>query len=147
MRVKLGNNQFEKVFTREEANELLPRLELILGGLQTQARLLREKLGELSSGDRADRFSEAGLEQIISERPELRALTEQMASSAKQIEELGCFLKDIELGLVDFPCDVGGEIVFLCWQSGEPQISAWHTIDSGFANRRPLAGISKSYLN
>jgi hypothetical protein len=143
----LGNHQFEKVFTREEANELLPRLELILGGLQLQARLLREKLGELGAGDRGDGISETGLEQIINERPELRALTEQMASSAKQIEDLGCLLKDIELGLIDFPCEAGGEIVFLCWQSGEPQISAWHTIDSGFAERRPLAGISKSYLN
>jgi hypothetical protein len=147
MRAKLGTNQFEKVFTREEANELLPRLELILAGLQRLARVLREKLGELSATDRSEGISETGLEQIIRERPELRALTEQMAGFAKQIEDLGCFLKDIELGLIDFPCEVGGEIVFLCWQSGEPQVSSWHAIDSGFANRRPLAGIAKSYLN
>ena len=147
MRAKLGNHQFEKVFTREEANELLPRLELILGGLQLKARLLREKLGELAVGDGGEGISQAALEQILNERPELRTLTEQMASSAKQIEDLGCFLKDIELGLVDFPCEAGGEMVFLCWQSGEPQISSWHTIEGGYAERRPLAGISKSYLN
>ena len=66
---------------------------------------------------------------------------------AGQVEGLGCFLKDIDQGLVDFPYEIEDDVVFLCWQSGERQIIAWHSIDSGFSDRRPLPGVNKPYLN
>jgi hypothetical protein len=44
----------------------------------------------------------------------------------------------VEQGLIDFPCMLGAEIVFLCWQFGEPSVSHWHRIEDGFAGRRAL---------
>ena len=87
------------------------------------------------------------LDKIIEQRPELRAVAEEMAQLAMQIEEYGCFLKDIDLGLGDFPSELNNEVVFLCWQFGESQLSAWHSIDAGFSSRRPLSGVPKAYLN
>jgi len=71
----------------------------------------------------------------------------RMAEMAGQVEALGGFLKDIDQGLIDFPYEIEDDVVFLCWQSGECQIIAWHTIDSGFSDRRPLPGVNKPYLN
>ena len=59
---------------------------------------------------------------------------------------MGCFLKDIDQGLVDFPFlieadgDDEDEVVFLCWQYGEPHIVAWHSIEGGFGQRRADSG-------
>ena len=72
---------------------------------------------------------------------------------ASEIQEMGCFLKDIDQGLVDFPFlieaegDDEDEVVFLCWQYGEQQIVAWHSIEGGFGQRQPLPGASKPLLN
>jgi hypothetical protein len=79
--------------------------------------------------------------------PLIRAVMREMSKAAEEIQDMGAFLKDIDLGLVDFPCDVEGETVFLCWQYGEPQLVAWHPIDEGFGSRRPLSGTRKVYLN
>jgi hypothetical protein len=51
---------------------------------------------------------------------------------------MGCILKDINTGLVDFPTVRKGREVFLCWQHGEPEIAFWHDVDAGFAGRQPL---------
>ena len=75
------------------------------------------------------------------------ALADDMAKLCAQIDQHGCFLKDIDLGLVDFPGEVDNQVVFLCWQFGEQRISAWHEIESGFSGRRPLSGAPKPYLN
>ena len=46
----------------------------------------------------------------------------------------------MQLGLIDFPAELDGEIVYLCWQFGEPEVAFWHRIEDGFAGRRPLPG-------
>jgi hypothetical protein len=53
---------------------------------------------------------------------------------------MGCDLKDLEKGLVDFRSLRGGEQIFLCWQEGEESIAWWHPLDSGFAGRRQIEG-------
>jgi hypothetical protein len=55
-----------------------------------------------------------------------------------RIESFGCIVKDIDLGLVDFPSTRQGEPMFLCWKAGEPRVSHWHGGDEGFTERRPL---------
>jgi hypothetical protein len=70
-----------------------------------------------------------------------------MADAASQIESFGCILKDIDLGLIDFPYDSGEDVVFLCWQFGESRVVAWHSVDTGFSERQPLPGAPDRYLN
>jgi hypothetical protein len=141
----LGKIRFEKFFSAEEANELIPRLEHLMREIQVAADALRRRVEELAAGE--PELMALELPDLIARFPELRTHASRMAEAASQIESLGCFLKDIDQGLVDFPCDVGGEAVFLCWQFGEPHIVAWHPLDGGFAARKPLPGAAKPYLN
>lgn len=134
----MQNTEFERLFSEEEANELIPRLEILMRRLQAQAASLRERIDELSVNDPSLMHSE--MNEIVGRYPELRTFATNMAEAAAQIESFGCILKDIDLGLVDFPYDSGEDVVFLCWQFGEPRVVAWHTVESGFANRQPLPG-------
>ena len=56
----------------------------------------------------------------------------------ESFEEIGCVVKDLEIGLVDFPAKFRGQEVYLCWRVGEPDIAFWHPVDEGFAGRRPI---------
>ncbi len=137
--------KFKKLFTEEDANQLIPRLEILMRQLQSQASSLRSRIEALAVDDPSILHSE--FSDILTRYPELRSFTTSMADAASQIEAMGCILKDIDLGLADFPSDAGDEIVFLCWQSGERAVIAWHSIDSGFSERQPLPGAPKTYLN
>jgi hypothetical protein len=141
----LPNIRFDKLFSEEEANELIPRLEILLRQLQMQATSLRARVEELAVTDPSVVHCE--LSEIVDRYPELRSFTVNMADAAGQIESFGCILTDIEQGLVDFPYDAGDDVVFLCWQFGESRVIAWHRIDSGFADRQPLPGARKTFLN
>ena len=73
-----------------------------------------------------------------------KALTDHMIS-INRMEELvgnlnntGCILKDINMGLIDFPHLKDGREVYLCWKLGEKKVSFWHEIDAGFAGRKPI---------
>ncbi len=55
-----------------------------------------------------------------------------------EINAIGVQVKDLDIGLLDFPCRVDGEIVLLCWKMGEPTISHWHGTEEGYAGRRPI---------
>ncbi len=141
----MANHRFEQLFSEEEANALIPRLEILVRQLQMQAASLRERIEALSVDDPAIVHSE--FREVVGRYPELRSFTANMAEAASQIGSFGCILKDIEQGLVDFPHDAGDETVFLCWQFGEPRIVAWHRVDRGFSDRQPLRGARKQYLN
>ena len=138
-------HHFEKLFSISDADELIPTLEVLIGDLQLQAGTLRERIQELVAAD--EHVDSMRLHQIIERHPELRPVTARMAEIAERIESLGCFLKDIDQGLVDFPSELGGEVVFLCCQFGEPRVIAWHRIDSGFGDRQPIPGTRGTYLN
>ena len=138
-------HQFEKLFSANDADALIPTLEVLIRDLQTQAGTLRERIQDLVRAD--ENLDSMRLSQIIEHHPELRPVTNRMAEIADQIEGLGCLLKDIDLGLVDFPSELGDEVVFLCWQFGEPRVTTWHRIDRGFGDRQPLPGAPPNYLN
>jgi hypothetical protein len=110
-----------------------------------QANSLRERIQMLSRTDSSVLSRE--LDELVSEYPELRPFTSSMAAAASEIDSLGCVLKDIDQGLIDFPHELGEEVVFLCWQFGEPRIVAWHSVETGFSDRQPLPGAPKFYLN
>ena len=141
----MPNIEFDRLFSEEEANELIPRLEILMRQLQMQATSLRARIEELSVDDPSILHSQ--MTEIVERYPELRSFANNMAEAAAQIEELGCILKDIDLGLIDFPYDAGDDIVFLCWQFGESRVVAWHSVDTGFSERQPLPGAPDRWLN
>ena len=142
--MELVKHCFEKFFTLSEANQLIPRLEVLMRELQSRTLELRDKLATLDADDEP---APSDLEEIVRRHPVLRDLAEKIATVASEIETEGCLLKDIDMGLVDFPSELDDEVVFLCWQFGEQQVSAWHSIEDGFASRQPLSGTRKPYLN
>ncbi|MBV8053694.1 MAG: DUF2203 domain-containing protein [Deltaproteobacteria bacterium] len=142
----MPNYQFDKIFSLAEANELIPRLEIAIRQLQSKTGELRRSIAEVVKLDPAAR--QLPLPQIIERYPQLRESANQVAQAAEKIETYGCLLKDIDQGLVDFPWEIEEDrIVFLCWQFGEPAVIAWHPVEAGFAQRQPLPGAPKHYLN
>jgi hypothetical protein len=71
----------------------------------------------------------------------LQRLAGEVSAAVERINEMGCLVKDLEQGLVDFYSLRDDEPVFLCWQFGEPAVSHWHPLDEGFASRQPIEGV------
>jgi hypothetical protein len=132
------------MFTLEEANALVPTLELALGDLARLRAELEQAIrgvggaeaavGILQRGEPAPRDREA-------EGARLRSLADEVGVAVERVNSLGCVLKDIEAGLVDFYALRDDEPVFLCWQLGEPKVAHWHSLDGGFAAREPIEGV------
>ena len=77
--------------------------------------------------------------ELYMERVDKRAnLIQDIQSDIDEVNKVGCVVKDVDIGLVDFFHKKGENVVFLCWRYGEPRITHWHPVNSGFSNRRPL---------
>ncbi len=127
----------ERVFEVEEADALIPRLEFLIGRLQAGARRLRDEVNTVAA-EQGIPAAELTMPRILQLRPPVHALVEEINRRVREIEELGGLLTDLELGLVDFPAQMGGARVCLCWQYGEKAIGFWHRPEDGFAGRRAL---------
>ncbi len=132
-----------KLFSLSEANALVPRLSLLVERLQRGARLLNE---ELTAEARSSGVEPGALttEELLRRRPSARALVEELDATVHEIQESGAELKDVRLGLIDFPAERDGEQIYLCWQYGEPAVAFWHRLDGGFAGREPLPGENRT---
>jgi hypothetical protein len=124
-----------KLFSVEEANELLPTVRRIVSGIkrahaevlkfETAAKLAAEG-AELGGG-----FMPGGMRYV--------AALLQLVERAAELEALGVQLKDYARGLVDFPSLRDGRVVLLCWELGEgDRIEWWHETEAGYAGRQPL---------
>ncbi len=126
-------------FTLEEANALVPRLSDLL--LQVQEAKVRHDRLEEKAAEYAHRTSSNGhiVERELNEtRQELVKAAAELNSLMGRVQEMGCEVKDIDQGLIDFRTEREGREVYLCWKLGEPQIGWWHELETGFAERRPL---------
>jgi hypothetical protein len=72
-------------------------------------------------------------------RQDFDGASEKVRAAVDQIEATGCQVKDIDLGLIDFPGRLNGEDVFWCWRLGEDRIRFWHRQSEGFAGRKPIS--------
>jgi hypothetical protein len=127
----------DRLFTVEDANKTLPLVRRIVEDVVRQHRQWREKILELdlvASSSRADepRDRAEKLEQ------EAQFLAREIDGYQRELEELGILLKDRRLGLVDFPSEMAGKRVLLCWRLGEAEVQFWHDEDAGYAGRQPL---------
>jgi hypothetical protein len=129
----------EKLFHVEEANAIVPRLQLLMERLQRGALRLHDEMRALAR-ELAVELAEVSTEDLLRARPAARMLVEELEAVVREIEETGAVLKDVQLGLIDFPTERDGEVVYLCWQFGESEVAFWHRVDEGFAGRQPLPG-------
>jgi len=128
-------------FTLAEAQRLVPRLE----------RLMREAVarkGEYEAVERAiQSFTQRVMamggmivdrEQVRQTRERRNTAAQNLRESIEQVQELGCVVKDLDIGLVDFPTRFRGVDVYLCWRMGERAIEFWHGMDEGFRGRKAI---------
>jgi hypothetical protein len=130
-----------KLFTIEQANKTLPLVRKIVEDIVQQHRLWRETILEfdlVSSSARADE-PDARAEEL--ER-KAQSLAREIDSYQRELDVLGIELKDRRLGLVDFPSEISGRRVLLCWRLGEPEVQFWHEVDAGYAGRQRLEEMS-----
>jgi hypothetical protein len=125
-----------RTYTIDEANALVPEVRAVLLQLAVQHQHVgqaHEELHDLLSANGAGQNAEreARLEREIAELDAgIRGLLNHLAT-------LGVQVRDLEMGLVDFPGERDGRPVWLCWRLSDPRVSHWHGTDEGFASRRP----------
>jgi hypothetical protein len=122
----------ERLFTREEANQLLARLRPLLERAKAVARVLgdRDRQRRLRSVTVGNGGGEAAREMM--------AEGDELSRVVAEITRLGVVVRDPTTGLVDFPAERDGAPIFLCWRMDEEEVAHWHDRDSGFAGRQPL---------
>jgi len=129
--------QYQRLFTVNEANELLPVLRPLVEQILDNIRRLKSVSESVIRRDQLDPEA-PDLMARLTQDSEITRLVEQVKQWVEAINGHGCMCKGVEQGLIDFPCVFGSEVVFLCWQLGEPNVIFWHRIEDGFAGRRPL---------
>jgi hypothetical protein len=111
--------EFKRLFTPREAESTLPLVKQIVADVLDTGRRIRE-LGE--------------------DDDDLPRLQAELEENVLELESMGCFFKDwnFSVGLVDFPAEIDGRTVFLCWRSDESELGWYHPIEEGYQGRRPL---------
>ena len=77
-------------------------------------------------------------DRAIDNRNRREAAAAKLRSAIEQVQEFGCVIKDLDMGLIDFPTLLRGVEVYLCWMLGEPKIAFWHGVDEGFRGRKAI---------
>ena len=127
-------------FTVDEANQQIPWLEVKLRDIVSLGKNIKGSslhldaiLRKGSSNGHSDTDQD-----VEDNRKEIGAAVDRLRNLVQEINDSGIILKDMELGLVDFPMFREGREVYLCWCLGESSIQFWHEINAGFAGRQPL---------
>ncbi|HUB80830.1 MAG TPA: DUF2203 domain-containing protein [Bryobacteraceae bacterium] len=128
-------------FTLVEAQGLLPRVEALLRQaieLKSEYQAAEETVQAF-----AQRVSLMGgmlvnREQVIDARSRRDEAGAQLKIAIEQVQEFGCVVKDLDIGLIDFPTLLRGVEVYLCWKLGEPAIAWWHGVEEGFRGRKAI---------
>jgi hypothetical protein len=124
-------------FTVEQANRTLPLVRRIVEDVVDQHRRWRETILELDLSQSADPDDQSPRVEALVRQA--RDLSRELEGYQRELRELGVQLKDSRLGLVDFPSEIDGRTVLLCWRLGEPGVQFWHEVNAGYAGRQPLS--------
>jgi hypothetical protein len=128
-------------FTFAEAQSYLPELD----------RLLRAAIELKAEYDEAEREIQSLQERVmmmggvvvdrdraLEARTRRDGVAARLRAAIEQVQEIGCLIKDLDIGLVDFPTVFRGTEVYLCWKLGESAIEYWHGTDEGYRGRKPI---------
>jgi len=126
---------FPRLFTVIEANDLLPKLRPLVEQVLENIRRLKGASESVIRREGLD-LEASNLMNRLRDDGEIAKLIGQIKGCVDEINGYGCICKGVEQGLIDFPCLLGAEVVFLCWQIGERSIGYWHRIEDGFAGRK-----------
>ncbi len=142
----MGDEEREqRLFNRTEAEQLISVIEPLLLDAASKKKQVEEVDKEFSQVQ--NRIMVYGgivppYGHLAGRRQERDKLVAAIREVVERIEETGCVVKDLDVGLIDFPTVIDDETVYLCWKLGEKRIFYWHRMDEGFAGRKPLEGES-----
>ena len=131
----------DKYFDRKEAEDLLPTiapwLEEARGEKQT-IEAFKNELAQVASRIMVLGGTSPPLADLLRKKTVHDEAAERLVAIVNRIQETGVLVKDLDIGLVDFPCLMEGDEIYLCWKLGEDRIAFWHGTDEGFTGRKPL---------
>ena len=130
----------KKYFIIEEAEKLLPKIERIL------RRTIRlDKAIELLSSIEIEVYDDdyGNLRRITKTNKQFHRLSYEFYANIEKLEDMGCLIKDIGIGLIDFYYRFEGRDILLCWKLGEKEIKFWHEADTGYMGRKPILNLTK----
>jgi hypothetical protein len=131
----------QKTFTLDEAHNLLPVLSSLLKRSMDGKGVIEDVEKELQ--DLKHRILLSGgllvdVPAVARRRAERDKAFQNIKDTLAEIDAIGVQVKDLDIGLLDFPCAMGDEIILLCWKYGEERIEFWHGMEEGFQGRKPI---------
>jgi hypothetical protein len=125
--------EYERTFTVSEANHLIPQLHTRFTSIQQAKAILLQTKQEIQKASAQAQYgggSSVGHLYISG--------LQQVSANLQAIHELGVLVKDVDIGLCDFPHLRDGRVVYLCWKLGEDEVRWWHETTTGYKDRCPL---------
>jgi hypothetical protein len=131
----------KRTFTLEEAESLLPILESLLRAAIDSKKLIEAvdtEFQEVAHRVFLNGGTYLNILQLARRKAEREKAVQRIKDSLAEIDATGVQVKDLDIGLLDFPCEVNGRTVLLCWKLGEKGITYWHGVSEGFVGRKPI---------
>lgn len=127
-----------QLFTVDQANRTLPLVRRIVEDIVREHRRRTEKLVELDILTTAAQ-SDLPDPRVVALEREIAAISRDVDGFERELRDLGIQMKDPRMGLIDFPSNLDGRRVLLCWHLGESSVQFWHDENAGFSGRQPLS--------
>lgn len=130
-----------KLFTLDEAELLRPVLESLLRTAiehKKQLETIEHEFNALASRVLLTGGLLLDIPKIAARKAEREQALQRVKDVVAEIAATGVQVKDLDVGLLDFPCERDGDIVLMCWKLGEPCVAHWHGLEEGFAGRKPI---------
>lgn len=131
----------DRTFTLSEAQSLLPVLESLIR-TAIEGKNLIESVDTEFQAIAHRVFLNGGtflnIVHLARRKAEREKTVQRVKDAIAEIDSIGVQVKDLDIGLLDFPCEVDGRTVLLCWKLGEKTITHWHGVSEGYAGRKPI---------
>ena len=142
--VRTTNTRLElskKYFTIEDAEILLPKIEKIL-----RKTIRLNKALDLLSSIEIEVYDDDynNLRRVTKLNKQFHKLSYEFYEDIEKLEDLGCVIKDLEIGIIDFYSRFEGRDIFLCWKLDEKKIKFWHEVESGYEGRNPIFDLTEN---
>ncbi|HVP51716.1 MAG TPA: DUF2203 domain-containing protein [Terriglobales bacterium] len=131
----------ERTFTLDEAQALVPVLGSLLKTAidsKNAAERIEQEFKTVSNRVFLSGGTLLDVTQLAARKRERARLVQKVKDALAEIEAAGALVKDLEMGLLDFPCRVDGRTILLCWKLDEETIAHWHGTDEGYRYRKPI---------
>lgn len=125
----------KKYFTIDKAEILIPKIEKIL-----KMAIRLDKALDLLSSIEIEVYDDDynNLRRVTKLNKQFHKLSYEFYANIEKLENMGCVIKDLDIGIIDFYSRFEGREIFLCWKLGEKQLKFWHEVDSGYTGRKPI---------